>query len=245
MSPDQLPAAFPGRSVGAGSSGQAHAGEVPAISDYPELQPVVSLALDAVISSFYPQKIGQDLRNYLERVTSTATVATYAPIAAIALRTRRGAEDTRVARTTAVARAAQEMADRVAEVAAHLQTREQASADTVAREASKAAEKVALSTGPEHPAQMAVTAASVAAAVHDAAAEALLETAHAAAVVANAATTAAAEVATAADAAALIIELHVLRSASALQAIALETCYQFAINTAASAAEAVLADGMP
>jgi hypothetical protein len=221
---------------------------VPALSlsDYPELVPVISLALDAVVSSFYPEKIDDHFRAYLERVTTAATLAIYAPIAALTARVGRGAEDSRTVRTAEVARAAEDMATSVAKMAEALQTREEATAVTVARDASLAAELVAASDAfsDDQPA-MAVTAAAVATAVHDAATAAVLERARAASLVAQSASAAASEVAAAADQATIAVELEVFQAAAALRGIALETCYQVAINYAASAAEAVLADGLP
>ncbi len=233
-------------SGGAWSSRDKTAGPVPVLSDYPELVPVLSLALDAVVSSFYPQRIGPDIRAYLERVTAAATVAIYAPMAEIARRSRTGAQVTRAARTAAVAREAGQIASCVAKVAAELQIREDASADTVARDVASAAELVVLTpgSGPDTR-RVATTAAGVAVAAREAATAALLERARAAATVAQAASVAAAEVAASADAAAVEVELEVFRAASVLQGIALETCYQVAINFAASAGEAVLADGLP
>lgn len=218
----------------------------PMLSDYPELRSVISLALDAVVSSFYPQIIDEPFRAYLERVTVPATVAIYAPIAAMAAQAGRAAQESHAARTAGVADAAEKLAVCVADVAAAVQVRDDESAVIVARDASIAANLVADSeTLRGDSAARALAAVAVAAAVHDAAAAAVQERAEAASLVAQAAIDAAAKVAESADAMTIAVDLQVYRAAAALQGIVLETCYHFAINVAASAAEAVLADGMP
>jgi hypothetical protein len=220
--------------------------KAPQLSDYPELEPVIALALDAVVSSFYPEKIDARFRAYLERVSGAATLAIYAPIAALTVQTGRRAQDSRVVRTAAVAQAAENIAACVAEVAAALEARDGALAVAEARAASSAADLVAASTSLQgDQTGIAEMASVVASAVHDAATAAVLERARAASLVAQSATTAAAEVARAADEATVAVELEVFQAAAALRAIALETCYQVAINVAASAAEAVFADGLP
>jgi hypothetical protein len=114
------------------SAGHEHTEPAPNLMDYPELQPVLAMAMDAIVSSFYPEKIGTDFRAYLERVTEAAMAAIYAPVAATAARTAQRTDHLRAARTASVARAAEEMAAHVAETAAALKAQDDAAAATVA-----------------------------------------------------------------------------------------------------------------
>jgi hypothetical protein len=207
---------------------------------------VISLALDAVVASFYPEKIDADLRAYLDRVTTAATVAIYAPIAAIATRAGHGARDSQSTRGLDADWAADNLATTVAEVAAALRTREEEIAAIVANNAAVAAELVAASVASRaNEPETAATAAAMTAVVDDAAADTAMERDRAAALVAQSATVAASQVASTADTVAVTNDVKISKAAAALQAIALQTCYHVALTVGASAAEAVLADGMP
>lgn len=213
---------------------------------YPELTPVIALAVDAVIYTFgIDEEADAALVAHLERVTVAKTLPIYAPMAAIAAQAGRGALRSRDARAAAVARAAEAMAACVAEVAAVLQLRDEAHAQAVARDASDAAQLVAASLRDGDAPQAAATAAQVAAAVREAAAQAARERARAAALVAHAATSAAAGVAEAEDLVSVAVEVEAFTTASRVRAIALDTCYQAAIDVAATAAEQVLTNRTP
>lgn len=213
------------------------------LEDYPELTPVLSLAVDAVVYTFdLDEEVDPDLVAHLERVATAATLDAYAPIVATAAKVGRAAERARAARVAAVAQAAEVMAVRVAEVAAALQAHGDASATRSASSASKAAKLVAGSVVPGNETAAASAAAQIRQAVHDAAATKAAERARAAATVARAAMLAAAEVAASAEVEAVPIELEVFNAAAAIQTIALDTCYQVALNAAAAAAEKALND---
>lgn len=214
---------------------------------YPELAPVIALAVDAVIYTFdIDRSADAALIADLERVAVSETLATYAPMAAIAAQASRSAGRAGHARTAAVAKAAEAMAACTAEVAAVLQVCDEAHAVRVARDASDAAELVAASVGFEGGARrVAATAAQLATAVRLAAADVALERARAAALVAQAASAAAAEVAQTAELMSVAVELEVFNTAAAVRAIALDTCYQAAVDVAATTAELALSDRAP
>lgn len=214
-----------------------------ALQDYPELEPVLTAAVNAAVASFYPEKIDAAVRAYLDRVTTAATLAIYAPIAAHAAQAARGAEDSRAAQTRAVAQAAAKITTHVTEAAADLQARAAASAAIIAQDVA-AADLVAASPTPDEDATV-LAAAEVAAAVHTAAAAADLERARAAAIVAQAATEAADVVAAVAEREAASVQLQIVESDTTARGLWLEACFRFATTFAGSAAEAVLADGMP
>ena len=208
------------------------------VGEYPELQSILSLAVDAAVYTFdIDEEADRDLVSYLERAVAEALIAAYAPIAAIARQATRVADGVRAAQLKATAQTAQVMAVRVAEVAAALHARGDASAIRVAQAASDAADLVAASVTPGGEGEAAAAAAQVAAAVRDAAAMKSREHAKAAAIVAQAAANAAAKVNDSADVQNVAVELKVFEAAAAVQAIALDACYQVAINAAATAAE--------
>jgi hypothetical protein len=224
------------------SQAEEMSGEDVGLSSYPELAPVLSLAVDAVVFTFdIDEETDADVVAHLARTTAEAVVPLYAPIAAFAAQIRTQADDSHASRAAAVARAAEAMAASVAAVAEALRTRGEASAVRAAGAATEAAEQVAASAAAaDDPAKAAATAAQVARAVHNAAATAAAERARAASLVAQAATTAAAEVAAAADQVDIAAELEVFSAAMAVRAIALDSCYQLGINVAATTAETAL-----
>ncbi len=99
---------------------------------------------------------------------------------------------------------------------------------------------MAASVAPGGEGPAASAAAQVAAAVRDAAAARSREHAQAAAKVAQSAADAAAKVTNTADAQNVAVELKVFEAAAAVQAIALDACYQVAIDAAATAVEHTL-----
>ncbi len=215
------------------------------LGGYPELQPILLLAVDAAVFTFdIDEEVDRDLVVYLEQAVAAALISAYAPIAAIARQATRVADRARAAQLEATAQTAQVMAIRVAEVAAALHARGDASAMKVAQAASDAADLVAASVTPGGERAAASAAAQVAAAVHDAAAAKAREHAQAAAIVAQAAANAAARVTDTADVQNVAIELKVFEAAAAVQAIALDACYQVAINAAATAAESAFTKRM-
>lgn len=211
------------------------------IAHYPELQPILEQAINATIHTFeIDEEADRDLIQKLQDAVAADLIAAYAPIADIATRTARIAGRSRAAKLLAAARTAQVMAERVAEAAAALQARGEASAKSMALAASDAANRMAASVVPGGEDAAATAAAHVATAVHNATAAKAQERAQAAAVVAQEAADAAVQVADGADSQNVLSELKVFEAAAAVQAIALATCYQIAINAAATAAETAL-----
>jgi hypothetical protein len=129
------------------------------------------------------------------------------------------------------------MAALVAEVAAAVRARRVDTAVKLAQAASDAADLVAASVAPGGEGAAASAAAQVAATVRDAATAKSEEHAQEAAVVAQAAASAAARMADTANVHDVALELKVFEAAAAVHAIALDACYQVAINAAATAAE--------
>ena len=210
-------------------------------ADYPELDPIRLLAVDAAIYTFaIDADTESELVVHIEEVVASALVAAYAPIAEIARQTTRYADRARAEQLAASARTAQVMAIRVAEVAAALRARGDASAMNVAQAASEAADRVAAKVPLGGEGDAASAAAQVATAVHEAAEAKSKEHAQAAAIVARAAADAAARVTDTDDIQNVAIELKVFEAAAAVRGIALDACYQVAINAAATAAEHAL-----
>jgi len=218
----------------------------PGFSAYPELQPIRMLAVDAAIYTFaIDLEAERELVVHLEEIVAEALIAAYAPIGAIARRATRVADGARAAQLAATAQTAQTMAALVAEVAAAVRARGDDSAVKVAQAASDAAELVAAAVEPGGEGAAASAAALVAAEVREAAAAKSEEHAQAAAVVARAAAGAAARMTDTANVQDVAIELKVFEAAAAVQAIALDACYQVAINAAATAAENAFRKKMP
>ena len=208
---------------------------------YPELEQIRLLAVEAAIYTFaIDPETETELVVHLQDVVAAALVEAYAPIAEIARQASTVAAGARAARLDATARTAEMMAVHVAEVAAALHARNEASAIRTAQTASDAADLVAASVAADGEGAAALAAAQVAAAVRDAAAAKSREDAQAAAIVAQAAANAATKVHNTADVQNVATELKVFEAAAAVQAIALDACYQVALNTAASTAEHAL-----
>ena len=203
---------------------------------YPELQPIREWGVDAAIYEFGIEA-DAELVEHLDEAVGTALVLAYAPIASIARQTARTADRARAAHLAGSARLAERMAMRVAEAAAAVQASGDASAEKMAQAASDAAELVAASVIPGGEAVAVSAAAQVATAVHNAAVAKSSELAHAATLVAEAAARAAAEVIDTADVQNAALKSEVFEAAAAIQAIALNACYQVAIDAAATAAE--------
>lgn len=226
--------------------GQAEHDAIPGFSAYPELQPIRMLAVDAAIYTFaIDTETEHELVVHLEETVAEALIAAYAPIGAIARRATRVADGARAAQLAATAQTAQMMAEVVADVAAAVRARGQDSAEKVAQAASDAADLVAASVPAGGEGAAASAAALVATAVRDAAAAKAEEHAQAAAVVARAAASAAAKMADTANVQDVAVELKVFEAAAAVQVIALDACYQVAINAAATAAENAYRKQMP
>ena len=208
---------------------------------YPELHPIRLLAVDAAIYTFaIDVEIESDLVVHLDESVIVALIAAYAPIAAIVRQTTRVADSIRAAQLAAAARNAEAMATQVAEVVATLLARRDASAVRVAQAAADAADRVAAAVAPGGEQAAAFAAAQVATAVHDAAAAMSEEYSQAAAVVARACADAAARMTDTADVQNAVSELKVREADAAVRAIALDACYQVAINAANTAAEQAL-----
>lgn len=203
---------------------------------YPELQPIRTWGVDAAIYEFGIED-DADLVDHLNEAVGAALVLAYAPIASIARQTKRVADRAQSAHLAHTARTSEKTAIGVADAAAALQVIEEATASKVAQVASDAAELVAASVIRGGEAAAVLAAIQVATAVHDAAAIKSTELAHAATLVAAAAAMAAADVTDTADGEDAALKLEVVESAAAVQAIALNACYQVAIKAAADAAE--------
>ena len=228
------------------AQGQAELAATPGFSAYPELQPIRMLAVDAAVYTFaIDLETEHELVIHLEEMVADALIAAYAPIGAIARRATRVANGARDAQLAATAQTAQMMAAVVAEVAAAVRARGDDSAVKVAQAASDAADLVAASVEPGGEGAAASAAALVATAVRDAAAAKAEEHAQAAAVVAQAAASAAARMADTASVQDIAVELKVFEAAAAVQVIALDACYQVAINAAATAAANAYRKKMP
>ena len=228
---------------GAGRQQATELVPTPRITDfdaYPELQPIRVWGVDAAIYAFGIRN-ETDLLKHLEEAVGAALVLAYAPIASIARETARNADRARATQLAQSARIAEKMAIRVAEVAAALQASGDASATKVAQVATDAADRVAASVIPGGEAAAVSAASQVATAVHNAAVAKSTELARAATLVAEAAARAAAEATDTADVQAAALKSEVFEAAAAVQAIALNACYQVAINAAATAAEKQLA----
>lgn len=208
----------------------------PDFDAYPELQPIRSWGVDAAIHAFGIEA-EDDVVDQLNEMVGSALVLAYAPIASIARETNRVAERARAAHLLETARISERTAIRVADVAAALQVREEAAAAKVAQAASDAAEFVAASVTPGGEEEAVLAAVQVATTVHDAAAAKSAELAHAATLVADAAALAAAEATGTAKTQEVALELEVFEAAAAVQAIALNACYQVAVDAAATTAE--------
>jgi hypothetical protein len=242
MSPERQPSSFRFSPAEQHSSGGARSAGRTLIAHYPELEPILERAVNATVHTFgINEETDAPLILDLAEAVAADLISAYAPIAAIATRTARTAGRSRAARLLEAARTAQVMADRVAEAAATLQARGDASAKTMALEASVAANRLAAAVAPGDEVAAATAAAHVATAVHQASAAKAHDRALAAAIVAQEAAAAAAQVADGADSQNVINELQVFEAATAVQTIALATCYQVAINAAATAAERALA----
>jgi hypothetical protein len=203
---------------------------------YPELEPIRLWGVNAAIYGF-GIKDETDLVDQLDEVVITALVLAYAPIASIARETRRVTDRARAAQLIESARMAGMLAMRVADVAAALQASGESAATKVAQAATEAADLVAASVVPGGEAAAVSAAGKVATAVRDAAAAKAAELAHAATVVAQAAARAAVEANHTADIKDVAVRLEVFEAAAAVQAIAMNACYQVAVNAAAIAAE--------
>jgi len=209
----------------------------PLLRPYPELAPVISLAVDAVIHLF-------DLHDavdgvVIERLNEAATIRTvdlYTSMATIATRSAEGARRSWDIRGAEVARAAEDMATRVAEIAANLQAREEVQAAAVAHDAAAAADRVATAGVDQSMPRAEETAAQIAAAVRTAAATAVRERARTAATLASRAASAAREMTRTVELENIALELETSTTAAALRAIMLETCYQAALDAAATEA---------
>jgi hypothetical protein len=196
------------------------------------------LAVDAAIYTFaIDAEADSELVARLGEVVAAALVAAYVPMVAIARQATRAADRARAAQLAATARTAQQLANRVAEIAAALHARDDASAVKVAQAASDAAKLVAGTVAPGGEEAAALAAARIAATVRDAAAAKTIVHAQAAAIVAQAAADAASTATDTADVENVAVELKVFEAAAAVQTIALDACYQVAIIAAATAAE--------
>jgi len=207
------------------------------LAQYPELSSILEQAVDATVYTFeIDEDVDQDLIHDLEDAIAVDLIAVYAPIVATAIQTAKTVEYSRATRLLATARTAQVMAERVAEAAAALQSRGDESANTAALAASNAAYRLAASVVTGGEAAAATAAARVATAVHEATAAKAQERAEAQVFVAAEAAAAAAEVVDGNEQHDVLSELRIFATAAAVQAIALSTCYQVALNSAATAA---------
>ena len=199
--------------------------------------PIRMLAVDAAIYTFaIDAGTERELVAHLEEAVAAALVAAYAPIAEIARQTTRVADS---ARAVACGDGSDGSGDGDSGRGRRraLQARGNASAVDVAKAATDAADRVAAAVPRRDEGAAATAAAQIATAVHDAAEAKAREYTRAAALVAQAAADAVAKVTHTADTESVATELKVFETAAAVRAIALDACYQVALDAAASAAE--------
>lgn len=205
------------------------------VDSYPELEPVVSLAVDTVAQAF---DITDDrdpaLLSQLEATVTEGTVEAYAPMASTADVLARSDRQARDVRSAAAARSADLMAVEVADTAAALRTKNET---TVAQLAAERGQQNR-DTSPGHPrASTPVTAAQGAALVHRAAQAKAAERERLAAEVAGAAARAASTLATSVEAEASEVRNTVSDAASTLRSESLSSSYQVALSVGVEAAE--------
>ena len=215
----------------------APAATVEGLPEYPELDLVLSVAVDSVLRSF---GLDDDAdRLVVAGVRQAARVAVldvYAPMASKARVLARTAEDARQAKLASVRETASSLAAESAAVAASLRTRGEESAREIAAGAATAANRVAAAVLPGDEVPAAEAAARMSRTVQDAAAQSAGDRTRAEQIVSRSVSLAVSTVAEAADAAATAAELEVLNAALTVEAIAFDACFQVAIEAATSAA---------
>lgn len=208
------------------------------LQKYPELIPVLTQAVDAVINrSTIDSERDADLLEEVERAAAAAALTTYERMAVSAHQVRDAADEARKARADSVAATAEVMAERVTDAAAEVHKVEEASAAHLVSVAANAASELAASVRLDDESAASAAAALVVKALSEAAAVTASARADAASGLAQAAADAATDVAVDAASTAMAAELDQIANASERREIALEACAE----VAAATAEAVLA----
>jgi hypothetical protein len=214
----------------------------PAASKYPELIPVITSVVDAMIYSFDLDVEGDaELIDQLANIAIAKSHTVYGPMAAVADRASHYTQHLRDLQAATVIRVAETLAAQVADEAAALRTRSEAHAAAVASEAADRAAAVATTVGPDDR-SAAAAAAAEADDVRSAAAHAAAERAYAAAKVVQQAAESAAEAVEEAELLALTVELEAAVAKKRTQGVAIETSYQAALDATLATAEQILAD---
>jgi len=200
---------------------------------YPELEPVVSLAVETVAQAFdITDERDPALLSRLEATVAEGTVEAYAPLASTADVLARADSQAREARSAAVARSADLMATEVADTAAALRTKNGATDPDGGSE-----ERGQDRSGSTSQAATRVTAAQGAALVHRAAQAKAAAREQEAAEVAAAAAKAASTLAASVKAEAAEVRHTVSDAASTVRSDALSSSYQVALGVGVEAAE--------
>ncbi|HWI00282.1 MAG TPA: hypothetical protein VNT27_08115, partial [Propionibacteriaceae bacterium] len=207
--------------------------EPPLLLRRPELAPVLSRAMSAVINAL---ELGEqpppDLIRDLEHAAATAMTEAYEPIAQAASRLARSTETSRTIEAANGRKRAEETAALVSATTAALRQRHVRLVERVAKEAGTAARCAAASSVRGHKIAARNQADQVANSVRDAAAARSDQRAAAAILTAAAADQAAARLAIQADHAAELVERDAVQAAAAVQATALTIMYEIAIDAA-------------
>lgn len=200
---------------------------------YPELVPVLSCAMSAVMDAL---QLGadppQDVIGELEHAAATAMTDAYAPIAAAASRLAAATAARRATEAATVRKRAEETAALVAETAATLQQRHDRLAVRMAAEAAAVARLAAAASVPGLKFDARKRARQEADAVREAAAARADRRAASATQTAAAAEQAAAKLALEAEHAAATVARDAEKAAAAVLATALEAMYEIAVHAA-------------
>ena len=207
------------------------------LQEHPELIPIVTQAVDEVITSSYTNRDRDaNLINDAEQAAWAAALITYERMVLAVIQASDAATQARRDRTSSVAATAEEIAEVVTDTAVEVHNVEEAAGQHVSWVAANAASALAALVTLEGEAAASTAAALVLKAVSEAAAVNTLARADAASNVAQAAAEAAAEAADAAACTALATEENVITNAFDRHQDALKTCRE----VAAAAAQAVL-----
>jgi hypothetical protein len=215
----------------------------PTGSTYPELIPVITSVVDAMIYRFDLEVDGDaELIDQLAEIAIAKSHSIYGPMAAVADRASHYTRHLRDVQSETVIRVAETLAAQVADEAATLRTRSEAKAAAVAREAADRAAAVAAAVGPDDR-SAAAAAAAQADDVRSAAAHAAAERAYAAATVAQQAAESAAEAVEEAELLALTVELEAAIAEKRTRGVAIATSHQAALEATLVTAERILTKG--
>lgn len=205
----------------------------PPLVSHPELAPVLSQAMSAVIAALeFGEQTPPDLIRGLEAAAATAMAEAYEPIAEAASRLARSTETIRTTKAVGVRKRADETAALVFDTMNALQQRHDRLAQRVEAEAATAARTLARSSVPGHKLAAKHQAVRKATAVRDAASARADHRAAVAALTAAAADQAAVQLASEAEQAAVIVDRDALQAAAVIRATALSVMYEVAIDAA-------------